>query len=448
MSPLILSVNNSLELSNPIYENNINLVWKEAEEHLVHTNFQHFTDHSIKHSERILENASALLKLGNIELNDAEIFILKCAIALHDIGMITDNYIDNKNLLTPDDKLEQIRKEHHIYSYNYIKDNYTKLHLGSTQEFVDIIAEVAKNHRKTDLDKVDKIKPIGSYNIRLKLLSAILRLSDCLDYDYRRVNMERYKDFSMKPKSRALWYCNYYIQAVRIEEHKINIIFRFPEVYENNNIENCIINYIETDIKKQVDEVYNILASNNIWLYHESLDTSKTYDFTLKPMEDDVCDYFTSNLSKNKPENIPTESNSTEQTIESKEEPFNFSNKEKIKQNEMQLTAPDLNEPENIPIESNSTEQTIESKEEPFDFLNKEKFKQKVSQLITSDLKEAIKFINDGISFYQNEKKEDVKEILAECYKLKSEVYREIEGNGNKLLAVFSNIAYSTLKEN
>jgi predicted HicB family RNase H-like nuclease len=155
---------------------------------------------------------------------------------------------------------------------------------------------------------------------------------------------------------------------------------------------------------------------------------SKTYNSILKMMEDDVCDYFTLNFS----ENIPTESNSAEQTIKQK----------------IQIIIPDLNKPENIPIESNSEIQTIESKEETFDFSNKWEFEQEVTRLITSDLKAAIKFINDGISFYQNEKKEDVKEILAECYKLKSEAYREIEGNGNKLLAVFSNIAYSTLKEN
>ena len=106
-------------------------VWKSADDRLTNHRFQHFTDHTIEHSYRIMSYASQLLAVNNIELNDGERFVLLCAIALHDIGMTTDTYLEDEDRNRSTElKLEAIRAMHHEYTYLYIKNNRSKLGLS------------------------------------------------------------------------------------------------------------------------------------------------------------------------------------------------------------------------------------------------------------------------------------------------------------------------------
>ena len=280
-------------------ESIMELVWKSAETQLNYHRFQHYTDHTIEHSKRIMRFASDLLEFCKIELNPDERFVLLSAIALHDVGMTTDSYLqdkdkdnDNKDL-----KLEAIRDMHHEFTYRYIKDNFRYFHLNEKQDFVDCIAKVARNHRKIDIKTETEIMQIGSSDIRFWLLSAIIRLADCLDYDFRRVHIKLLRDYQIEIKSKALWFCNYYVQSIRINHGKVEVGFRIPEAYKNTEEQKAITKYVVSDIKNQMRDLYDVFSSYDVNFHMDLVSPEITYDEILETMPDDVCNYVLTTLN-------------------------------------------------------------------------------------------------------------------------------------------------------
>ena len=261
------------------------------------TLFPHYTDHSIEHSERVLNLASHLLGTS-IELSEDERFILLCAIVLHDIGMQTNKYLSDANFPLNNDQLETVRKNHHEFSFRYITDEYVSLGLIDKQHLVHYIALVAKNHRATDLNTVAKSEHFQTGIIRLQLLSAIIRLADCLDCDSRRVQISRLNGFQIELKSKSYWFCHYYVQSIFIENRKVNLVFAFPEEYICDDIHNFIISFMSTEIKSQTDKLYDILNEYGITFHRELISIENRYLKALQHMPEDVYKYVHNNFKK------------------------------------------------------------------------------------------------------------------------------------------------------
>lgn len=238
----------------------------------------HYTDHSINHSNRILTYISDILKAAKLSLTDIEGFILIAAAYLHDIGMQTPRFENDEKSITEltDKDLEEIRKNHHIYTEKFIFNSLTEspgnryyLGLDGMTEYVETIAEVAKYHRKFNIDEVEN-EDIGGDHIRTNLLCALMRLGDALDIDFRRVFIDKLKVFSIPTESKFHWFTHHYIKSVVLTQLKVQITLQYPEEYQSNEmgfLRDFIKEHVENEISDQIDELYDLLDNNGIRIY-------------------------------------------------------------------------------------------------------------------------------------------------------------------------------------
>ncbi len=192
-----------------------------------------YTDHGIPHSERLAKWACKLLEANNGEkLSDEEMYLLLAGIYLHDIGMQCDivKFSDIKKRAENSGakfdikftaqtasnytKQEQneIRKNHHHLSAAWIEYAYDtgETVLGSAAKtipktLVTDLMDVCKYHSKLNITECPlelQRNPKG----RKQLLAAILRFSDELDVDAKRVSVETVKDFRYEPDNSLYWW--------------------------------------------------------------------------------------------------------------------------------------------------------------------------------------------------------------------------------------------------
>lgn len=298
----MLRIPDNLRIENEEYNAVLNIIYYRVEELFKAPLHIHYTDHSVSHSQRIINVISSIISDTKIHFNDEELFILTAAVLLHDIGMQTPHYEVFGQIPLDIESLEKIRKMHHEYSASLIVDSIQcseqeKYYLGlnSKKEFVDDIALVAKYHRKRGYENLDD-DVIGDNVIRLKLLCALMRLGDCLDLDYRRVNIDRLLVFTSIPlESEFFWYAHHYVSGLLIQKQIINIYFKFPKEYEQKSgfADKIIKHFVEDEIKHQLDEVYDILDSYGIRFYKDVI-IHKSFSITQKKMPDNLEQYVSS----------------------------------------------------------------------------------------------------------------------------------------------------------
>ena len=249
-----------------------NNIWVER------TLLGHYTNHGIDHTKRIIEHLGSLLNSDHKLLNEHEKFILLASAYLHDIGMESPKHCDLPNKESYSMKeLEKVREKHHIASAKMILESIkpeSKLELGLKEEvckkYARSIAEIVKYHRELSLgDEKLKDTAYGSKSIRIRLLAALLRLSDCLDGDERRVRMNHLVIREIPTLSKFHWWGHHYVQSIRVEKGIIRLIFRFPELFnKREDIKEIFKEKIIEDIKKTLADTYDILF-NEISLHYE-----------------------------------------------------------------------------------------------------------------------------------------------------------------------------------
>ncbi len=260
---------------------------------------KHYTKHGIDHSERISQYLGKLLEDFPTLLNQQERFVLLAAIFLHDIGNQLSKYAGIPIKLTYSiEELEKIRKNHHLYSCEAVKDSIkvnAKLPLGLNlcKEYTDFIADLCKYHRKLDLKDL-KDTHIAGNPLRLHLLGAFLRLGDELDADYQRVDMEVLNIIDIPTESKFYWWSHHYVQSIYIDQGHIKLFFRFPEEYKNNDIVEIFKRKRKESLKKQFSEVYDIFENYKVRLYRdiEIGDTNYLSAGLLKPVPPDLLKYI------------------------------------------------------------------------------------------------------------------------------------------------------------
>jgi len=256
----------------------------------------HYTRHDVKHSETIIKRIGELLEEHPEKLNEQERFILIAAAYLHDIGMQYPTYsgLPLKVNYTIEE-LEEVRKNHHEASYTIIREsvkNDAKIKLGlyNCEYYADSIANVARYHRKLDINKLENTSLSGK-NVRLKLLAALLRLSDALDLGWDRVITDTLNQRMVPVESKFHWWCHLFFKSVLIESGKIQIYLFFP------NCDKEIIDVIYGKLKEFVItpflETYDILHESGVRLYKEPVfkpDKEKTA--TAIDVPEDLLNYI------------------------------------------------------------------------------------------------------------------------------------------------------------
>jgi tetratricopeptide (TPR) repeat protein len=257
------------------------VVRSSAEAVLDATVHNHVTDHKITHSDRVARQVSKLLGCMTEELSELEKVVLLAAIYLHDIGMQTTVHLGGDLSVNPPDMkdLAHIRENHHIYSRELIinsvhptEPHNMELGLIPFKRYANLIAEVAENHRqRCDINLVDE----DGYglDVRLRLLTALIQMGDCLDLDYNRVWIDRLKYYTVPDRSLLFWCGHHYVQSVSITAgNQIKITFAFPESFQSKpDYTQIITGHIMQEVGGQFDSVYSHLAQHGLML-HKDID--------------------------------------------------------------------------------------------------------------------------------------------------------------------------------
>jgi len=298
-----------LEIRNKKLRNCLNNVKEGAKELWDRPLLRHYTNHGVDHSNRIIERIGDLLEDRWRLLNDHERFILLAAVYLHDIGMQSPKHAGldhdpNKEYTL--EELEKIREVHHESSAKMIKESVSResnltLGLELCRDYVEFIAIVSKYHRKLDIKGL-KDTAFAGKKIKLPLLVTLLRLGDKLDADFNRVNMKILKLQDIPIKSKLHWWLHHYVQSVFIEDGKIKLYFRFPEVYRKDMITQVIRRKMYESIQNQYTESYDILYNYNIRLHRAPTIEEDSYTGDVEPLPDDLLDHMKKNIMKEKKE--------------------------------------------------------------------------------------------------------------------------------------------------
>jgi hypothetical protein len=209
----------------------------------------HFTDHSVAHSDSLVELADQLiapLQQSPDALSQEELQILYSACYLHDIGMQYENadktqVISNLNLTQPWKDLSEntrrliLRQYHGAISAEMIAMSFRATHapIGiqlKEDHYAKYVAPICEGHTlDTTALRYQEIIKDGP-GIRTSLLSAVLRLADILDLSRRRANVDKAQTLSLELESQMHWWRHYFTEGVAIDpgDKTVTVWFDFP----------------------------------------------------------------------------------------------------------------------------------------------------------------------------------------------------------------------------
>ena len=223
----------------------------------------HFTIHGNQHSSTMEQNLNLFLEANNIKLNKYEDYLLRCAIWLHDIGMIKRE---------GDEKLEDVRNSHHRKSQAIINcdEGRSMFHLNHHESF--IVGVLSYLHRKSvDIRLINEwIKDncvytldfknndlCEKFTIRVDLLAMLLRILDACDRSHiRSFDPEALKQANIPEAGKYHW-AHYLISSVDFKKNKIIINSIVPPLEDNKSSteENIITDLVINDMKKEIDSL-------------------------------------------------------------------------------------------------------------------------------------------------------------------------------------------------
>ncbi len=233
-------------LSNEKYKNALLHIRDQCIPILENNLFPHYTDHSIHHSDRLVYYIDKLISpmLSGKELSDQELMILYLACYLHDIGMqyekagettiIQELYdyqiwkdmpIEKKHGAIRDhhNKISAELVLHHIKELGIHLDNDVK------PEYVACLCDA--HCLDTDSEDYNALMACSPPNIRLRLLSGLLRMADILDESSKRANLNKSKSLDLDVYSQMHWWRSYYTEEVHfdIPNRTVDLYFNFPK---------------------------------------------------------------------------------------------------------------------------------------------------------------------------------------------------------------------------
>lgn len=146
-------------------------------EYLYSDHIVFLNDHGPNHVQKVIERAFSILSCMSQQLSDFEVFILLCAIQIHDIGNVLGRQGHEKKLHKIfDDKSKNLIVD---TAEKRIIKNIASAHGGKTFE-----------GSKDTISVLNVSEPIFGVNIKTRFLAAVLRFADELADDSTRANRE------------------------------------------------------------------------------------------------------------------------------------------------------------------------------------------------------------------------------------------------------------------
>ncbi|HAW50606.1 TPA: hypothetical protein DCX16_06630 [bacterium] len=240
---------------------------------------RYYTDHGPEHSERVIEYLNGLTE--GTDLEDKEVFFLICGAWLHDIGMFVG--------MKKGESYDDTRKFHHLRSAEYV-EKLTKIEEIKTieggeklinerilplpfnvgNELINIkdlcIAHRDDEHFK-NLPKEPRVMA-GGISIRVRLLSALLRIADECDIDKRRspfLIYHLYKDL-IPFTEYEFWEKNHCIESVVPDpsSRRIGIYVHLGETQEEKWERESIVKEIKEKLERGLEIVDNDFKEHKI----------------------------------------------------------------------------------------------------------------------------------------------------------------------------------------
>lgn len=275
----------------------------------------HYTDHTTGHSDRVFGYLQQLVAENlsfapeEAKLNELELVALTASVYLHDIGMQVPIFEQQKleGCYFDFDLAERVRKKHAECSGVMIaksigpnRADYPTLGLDQDQILEDLTPIIKRicEHHSGDMPNLNDVESLYSKNVRVGLLTAILRLADALDLHQQRALLEKLKRFQIPLESQVHWWRHYYVQAVTVEKGVISIHMCFPSdfsaIYED---------YFKT---KVLNELSRELASSGRTLFenwvrvhlNETVRVSYDESYTRKALPSALVDYIDQELAR------------------------------------------------------------------------------------------------------------------------------------------------------
>jgi hypothetical protein len=266
----------------------------------------HFTDHSVEHSDRLVEIINKLISPipEHKKLSNQELLILFASCYLHDIGMQYENAGNTQTIaklnlkqrweeLKESTRRDYLRTHHHEISAEFVMmlgpdhDSSIGYKLPSDIKpgYIAALCEAhcvpTENPRYQEL--LDTVP-----GIRMPLLSALLRVADILDESCRRIIIDKANTLLLDNESQKHWWRHYYTEDISFNTSKMEITFYFdfPQAKREEYkaiIPNLQLPWVRSEFSNHND-VFNEAQLN--WSLKWAL-TKKAYS-SAKSMPEDV----------------------------------------------------------------------------------------------------------------------------------------------------------------
>ncbi len=168
----------------------------------------YLNNHGHGHVERVMDRVSALLSVMDVELSAYELFVLLCAIQLHDVGNIFGREGHEKTL----------QKISYEKCTPYIKDT-------PERKLIEIIAATHGGNYNGNKDTISLLQQeqiVKEQTVRCRLLASLLRFADEIADDLTRADLEGIKMGTIPKESLLFHYYSLALHTVRIEKDSVN----------------------------------------------------------------------------------------------------------------------------------------------------------------------------------------------------------------------------------
>ncbi|MCK9209574.1 MAG: ATP-binding protein [Ignavibacteriaceae bacterium] len=200
--------------------------------------FPEYTEHGWNHALNVEKLAYTLFGDRLFEILSAyELFILVNSCWFHDIGMVG----------SVDEDPETVRLQHPLRSNKYLLDHYSELNIARHE--ASVIGKICKSHWSFNIDQNHEEILVKEKTVKLRLLCAILGLSDICDVTADRAPEIVYNIIKPGPESDLFWKTHLDIGGLNKNENgNIWLTAEYKSSNGKQLIEN-IVNAIEEELK-------------------------------------------------------------------------------------------------------------------------------------------------------------------------------------------------------
>ncbi len=218
-----------------------------------------YTPHGEAHFQSVEDMIHHLIPDNNWQsFTERERFYLLASAWLHDLGMmesIVEELYGNIKFMP-----NEIRKRHHITSEIYIVKFSEKLGLDEVDSRP--LSKICRFHRKQErIEDCEDELIVGGDKVRLKLLSAYLRIADAFDIGISRVPSEDYAiclTYDIPIDLKLHWIKSKLVNGIWPNqiERKITVSFAVPDFSGDPELPD------EGRIKKKLDRIINLVLED------------------------------------------------------------------------------------------------------------------------------------------------------------------------------------------